>query len=107
MHYYKRHIGDYLKNTSHLSLLEHGVYSRILDVYYTTEHPIKDKDKYRCIAARTKAEKVAVDTVLSDFFVLSDGLWSSERCGKEITQFQKRAKRNAENGKAGGRPSGF
>ena len=42
MNYYKRHIGDYLKDTAHLSLLEHGVYARLLDVYYTRETAIPD-----------------------------------------------------------------
>ena len=34
MNYHKRHIGDYLKDTAHLSLLEH-VYARLLDVRTT------------------------------------------------------------------------
>jgi uncharacterized protein YdaU (DUF1376 family) len=32
VNYYERHIGDYLKDTAHLSLLEHGIYTRLLDV---------------------------------------------------------------------------
>ena len=47
MNYYERHIGDYLKDTAHLSLLEHGVYSRLLDVYYTRESPIPAADAER------------------------------------------------------------
>ena len=47
MNYYERHIGDYLKDTSHLSLLEHGVYTRLMDVYYTKETGIPKEDAAR------------------------------------------------------------
>lgn len=42
MNFYKRHIGDYIKDAAHLSLLEHGVYARLMDVYYTREAGIPD-----------------------------------------------------------------
>jgi hypothetical protein len=31
MKFYQRHLGDYARDTAHLSLLEHGVYSVLLD----------------------------------------------------------------------------
>ena len=37
MNFYKRHIGDYIKKAGHLTLLEHGIYARLMDVYYTRE----------------------------------------------------------------------
>ena len=40
MNYYKRHIGDYAAATRHLSMLEHGAYTMLLDVYYTSEQPL-------------------------------------------------------------------
>ncbi len=40
MNYYRHHIGDYRSNTSHLSLLEHGIYRQLLDTYYLSEGPI-------------------------------------------------------------------
>ena len=54
MNYYKRHIGDYMKDASHLSLLEHGVYMRLIDVYYTRESSIPEDQAARLIGARTK-----------------------------------------------------
>jgi uncharacterized protein YdaU (DUF1376 family) len=53
MHHYPRHIGDYLAATAHLSLLEHGVYARLLDVYYSRETPIPDEQAERLCGART------------------------------------------------------
>jgi Protein of unknown function (DUF1376) len=48
MYYYQHHIGDYRKDTSHLSLIEHGIYRQLLDLYYITEKPL-DKKSIRLI----------------------------------------------------------
>jgi uncharacterized protein YdaU (DUF1376 family) len=106
MNYYRLHIGDYLRDTAHLSLLEHGVYARLLQVYYTREAPIADADKYRLIGARSADEREAVDAVLTEFFALVDGLWVQDRCNREIADYQSKAERNREVGRLGGRRGG-
>jgi uncharacterized protein YdaU (DUF1376 family) len=65
MNYYSHHIGDYLSATAHLSLLEHGVYRRLIDVYYIHEAPLpaEVKQVYRLVGAKSKDEREAVDTV--------------------------------------------
>lgn len=68
MNYYQRHIGDYARDTGHLSMLEDGAYQRLLDRYYATERPIPEADIYRVTRATTKAEKAAVCSVLAEFF---------------------------------------
>ena len=40
VNYYPHHIGDYSKDTSHLTMLEDAAYRRMLDVYYATEKPL-------------------------------------------------------------------
>ena len=87
MNYYERHIGDYLKDTSHLSLLEHGVYARLLDVYYSQQAALPADKVVRLIAARTKDERAALDAVLNEFFTLVDGAWHQRRCDEEIARF--------------------
>lgn len=104
MNYYERHIGDYLKDTAHLTLLEHGVYTRLMDVYYTKEVPLPVSDVARLIGARSKDERAALDAVLSEFFVLEDGAHVQERCAREIAKYQAKAQKNREVGKLGGRP---
>lgn len=84
MNFYKRHIGDYLKDTAHLSLLEHGVYTRLLDVYYTREAGIPDDQAARLIGARARDEVAALKVVLGEFFELVDGTWVQQRCEREI-----------------------
>lgn len=104
MNYYKRHIGDYMKDASHLSLLEHGVYMRLLDVYYTRETAIPVEQAARLISARSKDEKEALSVVAGEFFKQVDGFYLQTRCEAEIADMQRKAETNREVGKRGGRP---
>lgn len=88
MHSYDRHIGDYLKDTAHLSLLEHGVYTRLLDVYYTREAPLPEDRVARLIGARTEPETQALQVVLQEFFELRDGHWHQNRCDETIEAYR-------------------
>lgn len=104
MHYYERHLGDYARDTGHLSLLEHGVYGVLLDRYYSTEEPIPAAQAYRIARARTDDERAAVDAVLAEFFVLDGEVWRHRRADEEILKAQNRIAAARENGKRGGNP---
>lgn len=88
MNYYERHLGDYAKDAGHLSMLEHGAYTLLLDRYYTTEQPIPEDQAHRVCRARSKEERAAVDTVLAEFFTLEDGAWFSRRADAEIERYR-------------------
>jgi len=99
VNYYERHIGDYLKDTAHLSLLEHGVYSRLLDVYYTREGAIPVAQVERLIGVRSKDEKAALANVLDEFFTVGAEMLTHNRCDREIARYQDKqakAKRSAD-----------
>jgi len=104
MNFYKRHIGDYIKKAGHLTLLEHGIYARLMDVYYTRESGIPEDKAARLIGARTKEEVQALSNVLDEFFTLVDGVWTQGRCEEEIGIASAKAEKNRENGSKGGRP---
>lgn len=104
MNFYKRHIGDYIKKAGHLTLLEHGIYARLMDVYYTREAGIPEDKAARLIGARTKEEVQALANVLDEFFTLVDGVWTQNRCEEEIEAANAQADANRNNGKKGGRP---
>lgn len=86
MNYYERHLGDYAKDAGHLSLVEHGAYTLLLDRYYSTEAAIPKADIYRVCRAVTKAEKDAVQTVLREFFHLHGEVYRHNRCEEEIAR---------------------
>ena len=100
MNFYQRHIGDYLKATSHLSLLEHGIYTRLLDVYYTREGAIPADQAARLVGARSKEEKAALEAVLSEFFSLEADGWHQKRCDKELAKYKEKSAKAAESAAA-------
>ena len=104
MNYYERHLGDYARDAGHLSMLEHGAYTLLLDRYYTTEHPIPGEQVYRICRAKSRFEKDAVNAVLTEFFVLRDGCWVNTRAEFEIGAARKRIASSKSNGQMGGRP---
>lgn len=104
MNYYERHLGDYARDAGHLTLLEHGAYTLLLDRYYTTEKPIPSDMVYRVCRAKTRWEKSAVDAVVTEFFEEVDGCLRHARCESEIGLARKRIEASIANGKNGGRP---
>lgn len=88
MNYYERHLGDYARDTAHLTMLEHGAYTLLMDRYYTTEVGIPADQVHRLMRARSKEEKAAVDVVLDEFFSLSNGVWVKGRIEEEIEKYQ-------------------
>lgn len=87
MNYYEHHLGDYAKDTAHLTMLEDGAYRRLLDRYYGTESGIPAAQAHRIARARTREEKQAVDAVLEEFFFLVEGAWKNNRAEEEIKKF--------------------
>lgn len=86
MNYYKHNIGDYRRDTAHLSLIEHGIYRQMLDQYYLDEKPlIADKEKLmRSLCVRNADELRAAENVLNDFFKLTKKGYEHIRCEREL-----------------------
>lgn len=87
MNYYERHLGDYARDTAHLSILEHGVYTLLLDRYYATEAPIPADQAHRVARARSRDERAAVDAVLAEFFTLDGDMYRNKRADEMIEQY--------------------
>ena len=104
MNYWERHIGDYARDTGHLSIMEHGVYTILLDRYYATERPIPADQVHRLARARTDDERSAVDAVLGEFFFLDGNEWRHNRADEEIEKASARINAAKANGTKGGRP---
>lgn len=106
MNYYPFHIGDYLRDTAHLSVMEDGAYRRMLDLYYASEKPLPLDLVWLCrlLRAESDEEKEAVQFVLQHFFEKFEHGWVSKRAEAEIKAANKRTKAARLNGKKGGRP---
>ena len=100
MNFYIHHINDWAEATNHLSFVEEAAYGRLIRKYYATEKPLPADIKVvqRLVSAQTKAELVAVKSVLEEFFTLYTDGWHNKRCDEEIALYrekQEKAKRSA------------
>src|SRR5262249_39421362 len=85
--------GDYLKDTGHLSTLEHGAYLLLIGHYWSSGTPLPDDDvKLRRIA---KVESVSqwrkIKPALSAFFSVGDGVCRPGRIDRELVVALKRS----------------
>lgn len=90
MNYYEKHIGDYIKDTVSLTMVEDGAYNRLIDQCYQTEKPLPldSKEVYREARANTPAERKAVDYVLGKFFDKTNKGYIQKRVEVEIVRYQ-------------------
>lgn len=86
MNFYPFHIGDYASATRHLTWLEDAAYRRMMDVYYTKEAPLPADTRqiYRLTVASSDEQREAVESVLSEFFTLTERGYEHARCEEEI-----------------------
>jgi uncharacterized protein YdaU (DUF1376 family) len=94
MHYYKRNIGDYAKKAGRLSLLEHGVYTLLIDACYDRERFPTLEEAIDWTWARSDDEVAAVKFVLARFFDLQDGVYVQNRIAEEIAHYHDNAEKN-------------
>lgn len=104
MHYYKFNIKDWTRDTAHLSVIEEGLYRRLLDHYYESEKPIPKETGSVIRRLRLSGHEDVLELILSEFFVLSDDGYRHKRCDDEISRYHAKAEVNQRNGKSGGRP---
>lgn len=95
MKYYQHHIGDFDKNTRHLSRIERSIYRDLIELYYDTERPLTLDRAVLCrkILARSNEEATAVEQTLNEFFTETPTGWYHGRCESEIERYHD-AKKN-------------
>lgn len=96
MNYYPFHLGDYTSHTAHLEPMEDLAYRRLLDQYYLREGPLPCDIQTTAKLIRMRSMVADVESVLKEFFTLTDEGWRHERCDTEIDRMQdKQAKAKA------------
>lgn len=105
MRHYPFHVGDYIRATAHLDMIEDCVYRRLIDLYMETEQPIPNETQQVIRRLRLGSSGLILDTILQEFFTLeADNCWHNSRCDAEISEFKRLAEVSRINGKLGGRP---
>lgn len=93
---------DYLADTGHLSLAEHGAYLMLMAHYYSKHKPLPANamQLHRICRAFADAEMHAVDTVIDEFFYLDGDVYRNKRIDEELdkaTQLTEKRRKAANN----------
>ena len=101
MIFYKHFIGDYQRKTNRLSILEDGVYRRLLDEYYANEAPLplEDDECFRLVRAIKPNERKAVLKILSVYFTKTPDGYTHERADEEIVDFKGKSEKASSSAK--------
>lgn len=100
-------VGDYIADTTHLTMEQSGAYLQILMVTWRNGgRPLEDNDAKLARICRMTIPKFRdkVRPVIEGFFDLSEGTWRSPRLEREWGFVQKNIEVKRANGKLGGRP---
>lgn len=101
------YVDDYEAATAHLSLLEDGIYTRLLRLMWRTPGcTIPDDDQWVCRKMRITAddERAALMAVIGEFCERKGGRIISPRLVREWKKADETSRKRAEAGKKGGRP---
>ena len=104
MHYFQFNIGDYMKHTARLTLMEDLAYRRMLDLYYLNDGPLCSDTKRLAKQIGMAGEEDAIAFVLSEFFTLDGDVYRNSRADRELSIYAEKAEKSRANGKKGGRP---
>ena len=105
MNYYRFYVGDYIRDTSKLSMLEHGAYGLMLHYYFAEELPLPlDRNEiYTMVRAMTPDGRKAVDKVLAKYFQLQADGYHNDRADQELFKAAPLIEAARINGAKGGR----
>jgi len=101
VNFFNLYPGDYLRDTTRLTLVEHGAYLRLMLAYYGEEQPLpaSPDELYTIVCAVTRVDQAAVRKVADRYFpVGNDGLRHNARADEEIAKGQHRIAVARENG---------
>src|SRR5215469_6408261 len=101
--WYAHYPGDYLRDTAHLSLAQHGAYRLLLDHIYSTGKPLPPDVSalHRICRAFDPAEQDAVDFVVAEFFELREDGYHNFRADVELARRAECHQRLSDSGRRG------
>ena len=83
--YMQLYVADYLADTMHLSVDQHGAYMLLIMNYWQTGKPLPDVDQRLQCVCRTSAEHwQEIRPALEEFFVIEDGYWHHNRIDVDL-----------------------
>ncbi len=102
MHYYQHNIKQFNNATMHLTRVERALYRDAIELYYNQEAPLTADFAVlsRRLMARSENEKLALKSILDEFFYLDGIVYRQDRCDEEIESYHSGKSAKARAGRA-------
>jgi uncharacterized protein YdaU (DUF1376 family) len=100
MHYYNFNIGDFIKDSAHLSLEEEAIYRRLIDLYYTSEKPIQLDIKLVSRSIRARGHEELIEQILLEFFNRTEKGFKQKRIDLELKKYREKSQKAANSANA-------
>ena len=98
--YIQLYVADYLADTRHLTLEEHGAYLLLIMNYWQTGHALIDSDKRLASVCSTSVEIwLNIRPAIEEFFDIKDGIWTHQRIEKDLAKVASKSKKASLAGK--------
>lgn len=100
-------IGDWDRDTAHLTMTQSGALFALLKTYYAKEGPLPNDLQllYRIAKAHDRREQDAVRVVVGEYFYAeADGLLHNKRADRQMPEDLRARDAARKNGRKGGRP---
>lgn len=79
------YVGDYLRDTTHLTTEGHGAYLLLLMTSWVRGGSLPNEDHQLAAIARVTPKRwAALKPILQEFFQVADGLWTQKRVKREL-----------------------
>lgn len=98
--YIQLYVAEYLADTQHLTLEEHGAYLLLIFNYWQRGKSLVDSDKRMASVCSTSVERwLTIRSTLEEFFIIKDGFWIHDRIEKDLEKVHKKSRQAQEAGK--------
>tara|TARA_R110000822_G_scaffold41144_8_gene111811 strand:+ start:1114 stop:2043 length:930 start_codon:yes stop_codon:yes gene_type:complete len=98
------YFADWIADTMHLSVAQHGAYFLLVSNYWISRKALKNDDKYLASITRCSAEQWAeMRPTLEEFFTIEENTWVHGRIESELAKAALKYEQAVANGRAGGR----
>jgi len=99
--YIQLYPADYLADTIHLTLEQHGAYMMLIFNYWQRGEPPKDDDlRLAAICRTTQDDWIRIRPFVSEFFDIHDGRWYHPRIEKDLATVNDKVNKARMAGKA-------
>ena len=99
--YMQLYVADYLADTAHLTIEEHGAYLMLIMNYWQRGKPLNNVNGRLATVLRVSNDRwISLETTLAEFFQIEGDIWHHDRIDRELANVNRQQTQRVKAGKA-------